>query len=214
MILESFEEIPPHLEKRRVRLVISLGLYGSALGASFLLVSFMARTVYPKTPEHLDLLPSVFLSGGGWIMGAIIAGALGYLIAPTSWRPHNIFLWLMIGFGFGILLPFFSNSLMPMGTVYLNLALGIMPVGEVPMMTLDALFRAPVTAFIQGALGVFTGLLTGTLFGLGGWLIDIANTSRYPRVSRYAPYVLSSSLSILVLGIAAFGPASTLAKLG
>lgn len=210
----SFAELLPHLEKRRLRLVIGLGLYGSALGASFMLVTFMTRTVYPKTPEHLDFLPSVILSGGGWVMGAIIAGVLGYWIAPISRQSLSIFLWLLIGFGFGVLLPFFSSALLPMGTVYLDFALGVLPPSDMPMMTLDALFRAPVFGFIQGALGLFTGLLAGTLFGLGGWLIDIVNTSRYPRVSRYAPYVLSSALAILVLAIAAFGSASTLAKLG
>ena len=66
----SFPRIAPHIGKRRLRLVICLGLYGSALGASSLLVSFMARTnmartKYPIEPEHLQFVPSVILSGGG-----------------------------------------------------------------------------------------------------------------------------------------------------
>ena len=61
----SFPRIAPHIGKRRLRLVICLGLYGSALGASSLLVSFMARTRYPIEPEYLQFVPSVILSGGG-----------------------------------------------------------------------------------------------------------------------------------------------------
>ena len=203
-----------HNEKRRVRLVICLGLYGSALGASSLLVSFLARTKYPIGPEHLEFVPSLLLSSGGWIMGAIIAGLIGYWIAPTSERPHNIIVWLFIGFAFGVLLPFFSGALMPLGTLYLNIALGIIPQSELPMLVLEAILRAPSFAFTQGVLGLFTGLLAGALFGVGGWVIDIANTSRYPRVSRYAPYVLSLGLSGLVVAIAAFASADALSKLG
>ena len=210
----SLPRVASHLEKRRARLVICLGFYGSGLGASSLLVSFMARTRYPIEPEHLQFVPSVLLSSGGWIMGAIIAGLIGYWIAPTSARPHNIVLWLVIGFAFGVLVPFFSGALMPLGTLYLDLTLGIIRLSDIPMLTLDGIMRAPVSAISQGVLGLFTGLLAGTLFGLGAWVMDIANTSSDPRVSTYAPYALSLGLSVGVVAIAAFGPADALAKLG
>ncbi len=197
-----------------MRFVICLGLYGGALGASSLLVSFLARTRFPIEPEHLELVPSVFLSSGGWIMGAIIAGLMGFLIAPNSERSHNVIVWLLIGFAFGVLLPFFSGALMPLGTAYLDIALGITPLSELPSLTLGAILRAPTCAFTQGTFGLFTGLLAGALFGVGGWVIDIANTSPHPHVSRYAPYVLSSSLSAWVVAVAAFAPADALAKLG
>ena len=209
-----FPRAAPHIEKRRVRLVICLSIYGSALGASSLLVSFLTRTRYPIEPEHLEFVPSVLLSSGGWIMGAISAGLIGYWIVPASERPHKIIVWLFIGFAFGVLLPFFSGALMPLGTVYLDLALGILRLSDLPMLTLDALMRAPISAFSQGVLGLFTGLLAGALFGVGGWVMDIANTSPYPHVSRYAPYVLSSVLSGWVVATAAFGPTDALAKLG
>jgi len=197
-----------------MRLAICLGLYGSGLGASSLLVSFLTRTRYPIEPAHLELVPSMILSSGGWIMGAIIAALIGYWIAPTSARPHSIILWLFIGFAFGVLVPFFSGALMPLGILYLDLTLGIIRPSELPMLTLDGLMRAPVSAFSQGVLGLFTGLLAGALFGVGAWVMDIANTSSHPRVSMYAPYVLSLGLSVGVVAIAAFGPAGTLAKLG
>ena len=210
----SFTQVASHLEKRRMRLVICLGLYGSGLGASSLLVSFMTRTRYPIEPEHLEFVPSVLLSSGGWITGAIIAALIGYWIAPTSARPHSIILWLFIGFAFGVLVPFFSGALMPLGILYLDLTLGITSLSDLPMLTLDGLMRAPVSAISQGVLGLFTGLIAGTLFGFGAWVMDIANTSSHPRVSMYAPYVLSLGLSFGVVAIAAFGPAGTLAKLG
>ena len=210
----SLPQNASHNEKRRVRLVIGLGLYGSALGASSLLVSFLVRTKYPIEPEHLEFVPSLLLSSGGWIMGAIIAGLIGYWIAPTSERPHNIIIWLFIGFGFGVLLSFFSGALMPLGTLYLSLALGIIPQSELPMLVLEAILRAPSFAFSQGVFGLFTGLLAGALFGAGAWVIDIANTLPYARVSKYAPYVLSLGLAGLVVAIAAFASADALSKLG
>ena len=197
-----------------MRLVVCLGVYGSALGASSLLVSFLARTRFPREPEHLELLPSVFLSSGGWIMGAIIAGLIGYLIAPTSVRPQNIIIWLLIGFAFGVLLPFFSGALMPVGTAYLDIALGVTPLTELPSLTMGAILRAPAFAVTQGTFGLFTGLLAGALFGAGAWMIDMANTLPYPHVSRYIPYALSLSLSVVFVAIAAYGPVDALAKLG
>ncbi len=101
-----------------------------------------------------------------------------------------------------------------MGAVTLNLALGSIPLSELTSHTLEAFVRAPANAFTQGTLGLFTGLLAGTLFGVGGWVMDIANTSPYPNVSRYGPYVISLGLSAGVVAIAAFGPADALAKLG
>ena len=214
MTRSSFSRLAYFIENRRVRLVICLGLYGSALGASSLLVSFLARTRFPREPEHLEFVPSVILSSGGWIMGAIIAGLIAYWIAPTSERPHNIIAWLFIGFAFGVLLPFFSGALIPLGTLYLDVAHGIIPLGDLPSLTLGSILRAPSFAFTQGVFGLFTGLLAGALFGIGGWVIDVANTSPYPRVSRYAPYGLSLGLSAGVVAIASFGPADALAKLG
>ena len=210
----SFTQVASHLENRRMRLAICLGLYGSGLGASSLLVSFLTRTRYPIEPAHLEFVPSVLLSSGGWIMGAIIAALIGYWMAPTSARPHNIILWLFIGFAFGVFVPFFSGALMPLGILYLDLTLGITSLSDLPLLTLDGLMRAPVSAISQGVLGLFTGLIAGTLFGFGAWVMDIANTSSHPRVSMYAPYVLSLGLSFGVVAIAAFGPAGTLAKLG
>ena len=80
----SFPRIAPHIGKRRLRLVICLGLYGSALGASSLLVSFMARTRYPIEPEYLQFVPSVILSGAGWITGAVISGLVGDVPVPAQ----------------------------------------------------------------------------------------------------------------------------------
>ena len=113
-----------------------------------------------------------------------------------------------------MLLPFFSGALMPLGTIYLDLALGIIRLSDLPMLTLDALMHAPISAFSQGVLGLFTGLLAGTLFGVGAWVMDIARTSSHPHASKYVPYVFWFSFSAVVLTVAAFGPADALAKLG
>ena len=113
-----------------------------------------------------------------------------------------------------MLLPFFSGALMPLGTVYLDLALGIIRLSDLPMLTLNALMRAPISAFSQGVLGLFTGPIAGTMFGVGAWVMDIASTSSRPHTSKYVPYVFSFSFSAVVLTVAAFGPAAALARIG
>ncbi len=68
--LERQEE----MEERRLRLIKCETLYGGALGAATLLISFLAQTPFPKTPERMALLPSVILSSGGVVAGGILAG--------------------------------------------------------------------------------------------------------------------------------------------
>ncbi len=68
--------------------------------------------------------------------------------------------------------------------------------------------------FPRGVLGLFTGLIAGTMFGVGARVMDIASTSSHPDASKYVPYVFSVSFSAVVLTVAAFGMADALAKLG
>ena len=208
-------ELPDRV--RRKWFVGSLALYGGATGAAALIVTILARSAaasYPAPPEHFSIWAYLVLSMGGIGIGATISGLLAYLIGQGTKRPRSIFLWLVLGFGFGILLPVLTGFTVPTTTVLLQIANSdTLPSGPLQAIV-DAVFQGIPFAFVYGTLGIFTGMLAGTLLGLGAWVIDMANSSDSTYISRYGSLVASITLSVAVVGLAAFGPASFLAKLG
>ncbi|MGQ4810019.1 hypothetical protein NKDENANG_03463 [Candidatus Entotheonellaceae bacterium PAL068K] len=202
------------MEERRRRLIKCETLYGGALGAATLLVSFLAQTPFPKTPERMALLPSAILSSSGGVAGGILAGLTTYWMAQNTDRARHPLAWMALGWGYGVLLPFCTGMFLPVCSVFLNRSLGVIARSEIAPQVLNALFRAPATAFVHGAFGLYTGLLAGVCFGTGAWLIDRANTASNPMVSQYGTYTLALVLAIAVVAVAAFVPPVTLAKLG
>ena len=78
----------------------------------------------------------------------------------------------------------------------------------------DAVFRGVPYAFVYGTLGIYTGMIVGSVFGLAAWVIDMVNSSENPRISRYGSLSTSVILSVMGVATAAFGPPALLAKLG
>ena len=198
---------------RRLRLAISLTLYGGALGAAVVLISLLTRTKPWVEPEHLSFAPSVFLSLGGALAGILIVWPTTYWLGDSAGAPRGLLAWLAIGFGFGVLLPLLAGAFLPLSIVFVDLSLGIISASELFSRALDALFRAPLS-LVYGALGIFTGLLAGALFGTGAWVVDMVNASSNPVASRYGPWAIIILLGFIAVVIAVFGPPDTLAKLG
>lgn len=204
------------ISPRRLSLVISLGVYGGALGGAAVLVNLLARTDPPHVPQHMPLDATILLSGGA----ALVCAALTALM--TLWmtnpqereRARGLIVWLLAGFGFGILSPVFTGAVLPLAMMLLATFNGDLPASDFLVHTASALLQAPSFAFTHGVFGLFTGLMAGALFAVGGWLVDAAAHSRIRQVSAYAPYAISVSLSILFYGIATFGPPETLARFG
>lgn len=199
---------------RRARLTISVALYGGAVGAAALFVSLLAQVRFPNEPEHMALLASVFLGSGGALAGGALAALITYSVGQKADKARHLLAWEALGFGYGVLLPFFTGMLIPLSGVFLNLAVGVITAGEVFSQVVDAISRSPAFAFSQGTFGLFTGMLAGLLLGTGAWLIDTANAEPNARVSGYGPWAIAAVLSIGVVAVAAFGPPPTLAKLG
>ena len=207
------------LGSRRGRLVVSLTLYGGALGGAALLVNLLSRTKYPETPEHMPADATILLSGGAAFVCAILGGLFAWWLSGGQGghareRAQNIVVWLAAGFGFGIVSPVVTGASLPMSTMLLGWAHGLMSAGELPVEAVTSLMRAPSFAFTHGVFGLFTGMLAGALFGAGAWLVDIAVHSSNRAVSAYAPYAISAILSAVFYGIAALGPAESLTRLG
>ena len=159
---------------------------------------------------------TVLLSGGAVSACAILAALMSLWMSNPSERERarGLFIWLLAGFGFGVLSPVLTGAVLPMAMMFLATANGDLPASDFLVHAVSAILQAPSSAFTHGVFGLFTGLMAGALFAFGAWLVDRATHSSIPRVSAYVPYALAISLSILVYGIAAFGPPETLARFG
>ena len=212
--------IPPEETKlftvTRVRLVICLGIYGGMLGGGALLVNLLSRTKFPQTPEHLSVESTVFMSGGAALVCALLAGLIGFIMTKYGERErsHNILIWLGLGFLFGMFSPVITGASIPVSGTFMSLNQGAFSVGDLPTKFIDGLLHSPSFAFTHGVFGLFTGLLAGTLFGIGAAAIDWTNYLSHRVLSALAPFVIAIALGTLFYSIAAFGPAESLAKLG
>ena len=210
-------EPPPPDEGRLARygyLVICLAIYGGALGASSLLVNFLSRTKYPDIPEHMELAPTLLLSGGAFVVCAVLGGLIAYWFGQWDEPLRYIIKWLAIGFGFGILSPIITGGTLPLTLIFVELEAGVLSMGEVPVRLTNALFHVPRFAFTHGVFGLFTGLLAGAIFGLGVLFISSLREYAGGPVARYGPYVLAVLLSIVFYAISTLADAPTLARFG
>jgi hypothetical protein len=177
-------------------------------------LAITAADIWPAEPEHLPLIPGLILSSGGFLVGALIAGIVTYWIAHDRPDPLHPLVWLALGFGFGIVVPVFTGMVFPFTTVFIDLYLGRIGVGDLFIRLVDSIFLAPWGALFQAVFGLFTSLLAGLFFGVGAWLVDRANMASISWVSRYGTYGLAAALTVAVIGFVAFGSPSFLAKLG
>lgn len=208
---------PPPYEGRLARygyLVICLAIYGGALGASSLLVNFLSRTKYPDIPEHMALAPTILLSGGAFVVCAILGGLIAYWFGQWDEPLRYIIKWLAIGFGFGILSPIISGGTLPVSLVLVEIEAGVLSLGEAPVRLVNSLFHIPRFAFTHGVFGLFTGMLAGALFCFGALFISgLRELTRGP-IARYGPYVLAVLLSIVFYAVSTLADAPTLARFG
>ena len=202
---------------RRNRLIICVALYGGALGAAATVISFLSRAkLQPPLyePERLQLQTDVFLSGAGVVAGVLVVSVLAYWLIKGADSAQPPVLWLAMGLGFALMVPFVTGALVPVSIVFLNVRLGVFDPGDLSPGLLDAVFRAPHSSFSYGTVALGTTGLAALLFAAGAWLIDTVNASKHVIVSRYGACAISLALSSVFIASAFLGPPSTLAKLG
>ena len=207
---------PPQegLLAQRGYLIICLAIYGGSLGAAALLVNLLSRTRYPDIPEHMALAPTLLMSGGAFVVCALLGGLAAYWFGQRDSAPRNIIKWLLIGFGFGVLSPIITGGTLPLSLVFVELEAGVVSAGEAPVRLINSLFHTPRFAFTHGVFGLFTGMLAGALFGVGALLMYALREFAGGPVARYGPYALAALLSVAFYAIAALADAPTLARLG
>ena len=204
---------------RRLRLAINLALLGGILGAAQFIINLLAQTEFPKEPQHLSLVSSLIVSSRAWVAGTVLAATISG-IATSDWAgqradaARTLFVWIGLGIGYGILLPAFTGTLIPISGVILAVGNGFITPAEALPATFDSIVRAPYAGLVQAGVGMITGLLAGVVFALGAWLIDAANASARLNWSRYGAYAIMAALSALIAAATALVPPATLAKLG
>ena len=195
-------------------LIICLAIYGGSLGASALLVNLLSRTKYPNIPEHMTFAPTVFMSGGAFIVCALLGGAIAYWSGERDSALHSVIKWLLFGFAFGVVSPVITGATLPVSLVFVNLQAGVISFGDLPVQVSGELFRIPGFSFSHGVFGLFTGLIAGALFGIGALLISSLRELGSGPVARFGPYAVAIALALLFYAIATLGPAPTLARFG
>ena len=129
-------------------------------------------------------------------------------------RVHNILMWELVGFGFGVLLPVLTGVFLPITAVLVEAWRSVLASDSVLLEVSLSLFRIPSSAFAHGLYGLYTGMLAGFIFGSIGWVVNRLSMSENITLLRYAPYAVVVLLSIAIVLMTALAPAQTLAKLG
>ena len=210
-----FEEIR-QTKRRRVRLTVSVALYGGVVSVATLYISLTAlpSSTYPFEPQRPSLLHFLFASIGAVLSGVVLAGVATHFVADSPNQAPHPLIWVLIGVLYGVLVPFITGMFRPFWVVLLDLVTGTIGEGGLWLRLANAAFYAPFSSVYWGVIGLPAGLLGGLLLAVGAWFIALANAAVNPRIARYGPWVISVALSLGVLATALLAPLSLVASLG
>lgn len=202
-----------HASRSRARLTGSVALYGAVLSVLALYITLTARvadgadyyTYELARPALLGFLAkSLPALLSGLALAALIAHQASHVVA-TSLHPVK---WVVVGGLFGFTVPFATGLLLPVSTALLDPAGVNAGDGGFWLSLSDEIIGAPVFGYVYGMLGVFVGMLAGLMLALGGWFVELANTSSSPNMATYGPYAVSAALSLALAAAVMFGPFS------
>ena len=194
--------------------MVSLTLYGGALGAAASLVALLSRFEFPLEPTRIGFLDSFFFASSGALAGIILTWPSAFWISQRTPGHNNLLVWLGLGLTYGILAPFAAGGFLPFTTVLLNLASGTMGWSELGS-GLETVFRViPFSIVNNGGKDLYTWLIAGGIFGTGSWMIDWIDSYSNSEVSRYGTLILSLILATIFVAFAIMGPVDFLATIG
>ena len=207
----------------RLSYTASVASYAGAVGAAVVVVNLLSRTPIFLEPERLPLVPAVVLSSGSAMAAVFLVAPIAYwlygdrpaLDKNAHRNPLGILIWLALGVIYGVFQPLLAGGIfIPLSRLFFGFYEGML--GSVDLLngSIDIIFSAPIRAATTGAPLLLTSLIVAPVFAAGAWAIDRMNASRNPYVSSYVSWVAGLILVGVVLGIAVFGPADLLAKLG
>ena len=181
-----------------------------SIGVCSVLISALARVnerMY--TPEHLPITPSVFFGLSGGLAGLIMGCLLMRWVKRNSDSERGKIFWMIAFFSVALGLPLFTGALLPIGAFLMDLYNG--HVENVLNDFLRALIVVPRTIVIQGAMGIFTGVLSSAIF-----CILIATYDKFfsNRLGSINTFLSAGLISVIILVLTRLVPADLLSKLG
>lgn len=208
----------------RWRFAASLGLYGAALGAAIVVTNVVGQT--SKFAVDADTLPfddTIYFMVVGGLSGLVVAGLVGYLINrssrafATSTPRHawGILPWAALGAVYWIAFSLLVGGItLPQSNVILAYANGAVSFIDFVGFTLDTIFGVPFRMVAEGGRFMYTAILAGLAFILGGWLIDRFAASTHEPTARYGTSLIAVLLSATVVAGVLFLPPTLLWHIG
>ena len=167
-----------------------------------------------QIPEHMSAAPTFYLALAGAIAGILFTWPIVRRLSDIVGENRGWPIWLILAAGYALVVPFVTGMIMPFSVVFLNLHWGVIGFLEVPSQILNSTFRMPIEAFVYGTLSIYTGMIAGILFGVGGYAMDELSHSEKVAVHKYAPWAIALTVGLGIIAFAVLGPAETVAKFG
>ena len=203
------------LGSRDTNVAVALTAYAAALGAAAVPVALLAKPdPRLQVPEHMSAAPTFYLTLAGAIAAILIVWPVIRRLPDALGTQIGWFVWLVLGAGYALVVPFLSGGLIPFSVVFLNAHVGIIEIWQIPGQLLNSLFRMPIEAFIYGTLALYTGFIAGVLFAVGGFAINEMGYSRNMVVHKYAPWAIALTVGLMSIAFAVLAPAEFVNKFG
>ena len=181
-----------------------------SIGVCSVMISALARVnerMY--SPEHLPVTPSVFFGLSGGIAGLIVGSLIIRWVRRNPNSERGRVFWIISFFTVALGLPLFTGALLPIGAFLMDVYNG--HVVNILNDFLRALIVVPRTIIVQGSMGIFTGLLSSSVF-----CILIASYDKFfsNRLGSINTLLTAGSVSVLIMVLTRLAPADLLSKLG
>ncbi len=192
---------------RRRRLTASITLLAVMLSIAGFHMAVLGRAQYFED--------AVRIQGWGAIFFSIAAGSAAVIAMPLAVyhfrdlaqnRVHPI-VWLPMGVWFGLATPILTGGFSRLAGAFAGLADGFYGVGDMGSLMIDSVLVFPYDMVVQGAPNIYGSIIVAPIFAVAGYAVDRANATDNEAISRWATWIISVAIGLLVLLFALYGPA-------
>ena len=202
-------------EDRSTRLIILVTVYGSALGSLPVIVHMInaTRPSHWQEAQHMGFWPTLLLGGIGILGAFLLVRPLLKRFLKRSADRYGLFLWTCMAIIFALFVGPITGLLLPFGLVAVFTLLGDLPISNFPSGLLGAVFRIPHHLIVYSTSAFYSGLVSGVLFGLGGFLIYQTNAVKNENISKYGAFTLTLILVTALVFLLSYLDAETISRI-
>jgi len=202
------------LATARNRLTISISIYSAFLGSGANLIAVLAQTSHYEVAARVSLVSTVWFCIFGAVGALLVVPISIYHFREDPMKLRDLATWPLLAFGFAVSWPFVTAAFFPVTLHFivaiengygLSVFLSALP---------DVILRGFNSFFIYGAATIYTGILAGFVFGIGGIIIDAIDVVSDRYSWRYASMGVSIILGVSILCFSIFGPVELLNRFG